>query len=65
LFLLLFQKYFIKILIFFFFFSFHLDIEWKKEAITIAVGNDHENQLNQLHQPHGIFIDDDQNHLYC
>ncbi|CAF3769276.1 unnamed protein product [Adineta steineri] len=31
--------------------------KWKQDAITIAGGNEQGQQLNQLHGPHGIFID--------
>jgi sugar lactone lactonase YvrE len=40
------------------FISFHLDTKWKQQGITI---NRENYQENQLFNPQGIFIDDDQN----
>ncbi|CAF4106763.1 unnamed protein product, partial [Adineta steineri] len=33
--------------------------KWKQDGITIAGGNGQGNQLNQLFQPQGIYVDDD------
>ncbi|CAF0818620.1 unnamed protein product [Adineta steineri] len=38
--------------------------KWKQHAITIAGGNGHGNQLNQLFWPEGIYIDDDRQTIY-
>jgi sugar lactone lactonase YvrE len=41
-------------------FYFHLDPKWKSDGITVAGGNGHGDQLNQLSHPHCMCIDDDQ-----
>jgi hypothetical protein len=41
-------------------FYFHLDKKWKQDGIIVAGGNGKGNKLNQLFNPRGIFIDDDQ-----
>ncbi|CAF0738460.1 unnamed protein product [Adineta steineri] len=44
----------------------HIDIntKWKQHGITIAGGNGQGNQLNQLHWPTGIYVDDDHQTIY-
>jgi sugar lactone lactonase YvrE len=56
----------------FFFFSFCLDnylyitpnSTWEQNGITIAGGNEQGNQLDQLCNPNGIYIDDDNQCIY-
>ncbi|CAF4223469.1 unnamed protein product, partial [Adineta steineri] len=38
--------------------------KWKQHGITIAGGNGHGHQLNQLFWPEGIYIDDDHQTIY-
>jgi len=57
---------------FFFFFigrfisstNINIDTKWKQSGITIAGGNGYGNQLNQLSYPEGIYVDDDDQHIY-
>ena len=38
--------------------------KWKQNAITIAGGNGHGSELNQLDHPEGIYVDDDHQCIY-
>ncbi|CAF0720066.1 unnamed protein product [Adineta steineri] len=38
-----------------------INLKWKQNAITVAGGNGYGQQLNQLHGPSGIFIDEKKN----
>ncbi|CAF3872760.1 unnamed protein product, partial [Adineta steineri] len=38
--------------------------KWKQNASTVAGGNDHGNELNQLEYPLGIYVDDDDHSIY-
>ncbi|CAF0839834.1 unnamed protein product [Adineta steineri] len=38
--------------------------KWKQNAITVAGGNEQGSGLNQLSQPNGIYIDDDDQSIY-
>ena len=38
--------------------------KWKQHAVTIAGGNDLGGQLNQLYEPHGIYVDNDHQCIY-
>ncbi|CAF1186437.1 unnamed protein product [Adineta steineri] len=38
-----------------------INLKWKQNAITVAGGNERGHQLNQLNDPHGIFIDKNKN----
>ncbi|CAF4189966.1 unnamed protein product [Adineta steineri] len=40
------------------------DTKWKPIAITVAGGNKRGDQLNQLNQPRGIYVDDDSKSIY-
>ncbi|CAF3621208.1 unnamed protein product [Adineta steineri] len=42
----------------------NIDTKWKQHGITIAGGNGDGNQLNQLSDPHSIYVDDDQQTIY-
>jgi hypothetical protein len=46
--------------------SSHINIntKWKQNGFTIAGGNGKGNQLNQLHWPYGIYVDDDDQCIY-
>ena len=39
-------------------------LKWKQNATTIAGANGEGEQLNQFHWPEGIYVDDDQQHIY-
>jgi hypothetical protein len=36
------------------------DAKWIRDGVTVAGGNRHGHQLNQLYWPHGLHVDDDQ-----
>ncbi|CAF4338070.1 unnamed protein product, partial [Adineta steineri] len=38
--------------------------KWNQDAITVAGGHGRGNQLNQLNQPRGIYVDDDDHSIY-
>ncbi|CAF1200122.1 unnamed protein product [Adineta steineri] len=42
----------------------NMNTKWKQHGITIAGGNRLSNQLNQLFQPQGIYVDDDDQTIY-
>ncbi|CAF1478908.1 unnamed protein product [Adineta steineri] len=42
----------------------NINTKWKQHGITIAGGNGDGNQLNQLHRPCGIYVNDDQQTIY-
>ncbi|CAF0821243.1 unnamed protein product [Adineta steineri] len=42
----------------------NINTKWKQYGITIAGGNGHGNQLNQLSHPEGIYVDDDHRTIY-
>ncbi|CAF0777079.1 unnamed protein product [Adineta steineri] len=42
----------------------YTNTKWKQHGITIAGGNGLGNQLNQLHHPFGIYVDDDHQTIY-
>lgn len=44
--------------------SIHQNLKWKQSASTVAGGNGEGIQLNQLSEPHGIYIDDDHRFIY-
>ncbi|CAF1377009.1 unnamed protein product [Rotaria sordida] len=37
-----------------------VNAQWRKNAVTVAGGLQHGGAINQLQNPHGIFVDDDQ-----
>ena len=39
----------------------HPNARWKQNGLTIAGGNGHGNGINQLSDPWGLYVDDDQN----
>jgi DNA-binding beta-propeller fold protein YncE len=39
----------------------HLNTRWKQNGITVVGGNGHGNGINQLSNPCGLYVDDDQN----
>jgi len=42
----------------------HNNAKWKQNGLTIAGGNKQGNQLNQLKNPTGIYVDDDDQTFY-
>ncbi|CAF3894139.1 unnamed protein product [Adineta steineri] len=42
----------------------NINTKWRRHGITMAGGNGHGNQLNQLFQPQGIYVDDDDQTIY-
>ncbi|CAF1485607.1 unnamed protein product [Adineta steineri] len=42
----------------------NINTKWTRHGITIAGGNGHGNQLNQLFQPQCIYVDDDRQTIY-
>jgi sugar lactone lactonase YvrE len=44
--------------------SFPMNAKWKQNAYTIAGGNQQGNGLNQLSEPYGIYVDDDEQAIY-
>ncbi|CAF0899935.1 unnamed protein product [Adineta steineri] len=43
---------------------FNINTKWRRHGITMAGGNGYGNQLNQLSQPRGIYVDDDHQTVY-
>ncbi|CAF4097746.1 unnamed protein product [Adineta steineri] len=41
-----------------------INLQWKKNGITIVGGNGQGDGLNQLHAPHGIYVDNDADSIY-
>lgn len=44
--------------------QFSKDTKWKRNGVTIAGGNGRGNQLNQLSEPYGIYVNDDDQCIY-
>ncbi len=42
----------------------NISTKWRQNGITVAGGNGQGNQLNQLYQPCGIYVDDDDQCIY-
>ncbi|CAF0846455.1 unnamed protein product [Adineta steineri] len=40
------------------------NMKWKQSAITVAGGNEHGDQINQLYLPQGIHVDEDSGDIY-
>ncbi|CAF4017282.1 unnamed protein product, partial [Adineta steineri] len=43
---------------------FPINAKWKQNGVTIAGGHKNGNGLNQLNEPYGIYVDDDERAVY-